>query len=59
MDIEEAKNIYWIIRNCVEADCDGLGDCETCDYNLTDEQIDEAYALLKAAGLVNEEGELI
>lgn len=56
MDIEEAKDIYWLIMNCLETDCDGLLDCETCDYDVTDEQIDEAYAVLKAAGLVDEEG---
>lgn len=61
MNIEKAKDIYWMRENCYEADCDGLGDCETCKYNVTDEQYNEAVELLTSAGLLGvvEEGELI
>lgn len=58
MDIEKAKDIYWMIENCFNTDCDGLGDCETCDYYVTDEQADEATTLLTSAGLLDEEGDL-
>lgn len=61
MDIEEAKEIYWIMENCYQADCLGRYEwyCNTCNYNVTEKEYNDAITLLKSAGLIDEEGELI
>lgn len=55
MDIEEAKDIYWMMENCYQADCWGES-CNDCDYYVTDEEYKDALTVLRSAGLVNEEG---
>lgn len=59
MDIEEAKDIYWMMENCYQADCMGQFDCKDCDYFVTQEEYGNALTLLQDEGLLDEEGELI
>lgn len=58
MNIDEAKEIYWMMENCYESECWGLS-CMECDCFVTDEEYHNALTLLQDEGLVDEEGELI
>lgn len=57
-DIEKANDIYWRMQNCYESDCFGE-ECQDCDYFVPEKEYQNALTILRSAGLIDEEGELI
>lgn len=59
MDIDEAKEIYWLVENCYQADCMGQFSCHDCDYFVEEQRYHNALTILEHEGLLDEEGNLI